>query len=41
MQKVADILYKTLQEEKQTDETLTKIAEKNINVEAAQEAVEQ
>jgi ferritin-like metal-binding protein YciE len=37
LQKVADILYKTLQEEKQTDETLTQIAENNINVEAAQE----
>ncbi len=34
---VADILYTTLEEEKQTDEKLTQIAEDNINVEAAQE----
>jgi len=40
LKKVADILYKTLEEEKQTDEKLTKIAENNINVEAAQEIVE-
>lgn len=40
LEKVADILYKTLEEEKQTDKTLTAIAEKNINVEAAQEEVE-
>ncbi len=34
---VADILYKTLGEEKETDEKLTQIAESNINVEAAEE----
>lgn len=34
---VADILYKTLEEEKETDEKLTQIAESNINVEAAEE----
>lgn len=34
---VADILYKTLKEEKQTDEKLTEIAENNINVKAAEE----
>ena len=37
LNKVADILYKTLEEEKETDEKLTKIAENNINVEAANE----
>lgn len=37
LNKVADILYKTLQEEKETDEKLTQIAEQNINVEAAAE----
>ncbi len=37
LNKVADILYKTLEEEKETDEKLTKIAENNINVEAAGE----
>ena len=36
-QDVADILYKTLEEEKETDEKLTEIAENNINVEAAAE----
>ncbi|MEO8413803.1 MAG: ferritin-like domain-containing protein [Ginsengibacter sp.] len=34
---VADILYKTLEEEKETDKALTAIAENNINVEAAAE----
>lgn len=34
---VADILHKTLEEEKQTDESLTEIAENNINWEAEQE----
>ena len=34
---IADILYKTLQEEKETDEALTKVAENNINMEAAEE----
>ena len=33
----ANILAQTLQEEKDTDELLTQIAERNINVEAAQE----
>jgi ferritin-like metal-binding protein YciE len=33
----ATILGQTLQEEKETDELLTQIAERNINVEAAQE----
>lgn len=37
LNKVADILYKTLIEEKKTDEKLTHIAENNINVEAAEE----
>lgn len=37
LKKVADILYKTLEEEKKTDETLTQIAESSINVEAAEE----
>ncbi|MDQ2864158.1 MAG: ferritin-like domain-containing protein [Bacteroidota bacterium] len=40
LDKVADILYTTLQEEKQTDEKLTQIAENNINLEAAQEVAE-
>ncbi len=40
LQQVADILYTTLEEEKETDEKLTQIAEKNINVEAAQEQVQ-
>ncbi len=34
---IADILYKTLQEEKEADETLTKVAENSINIEAAEE----
>lgn len=34
---IANILGTTLNEEKRTDELLTKIAEKNINVEAAEE----
>jgi ferritin-like metal-binding protein YciE len=34
---VANVLYKTLREEKETDERLTEIAENNINVEAAEE----
>jgi ferritin-like metal-binding protein YciE len=37
LQGVADILYKTLEEEKVTDKKLTEIAENNINVEAAKE----
>jgi len=37
LQDVADILYKTLEEEKETDEKLTEIAENNINVGAAEE----
>ena len=37
LNKVADILYKTLEEEKETDENLTKVAELSINVEAAAE----
>lgn len=37
LENVADILYKTLEEEKETDEKLTQIAEKNINVDAAAE----
>ncbi|MEO7120842.1 MAG: ferritin-like domain-containing protein [Ginsengibacter sp.] len=40
LQKVADLLYATLEEEKETDEKLTQIAEKNINVEAAEEQVQ-
>ncbi|KAA9042197.1 ferritin-like domain-containing protein [Ginsengibacter hankyongi] len=39
LDEVAEILFKTLEEEKQTDEKLTQIAEKNINVEAAQEVL--
>ncbi len=38
LQDVAALLQKTLEEEKETDEKLTKIAEKHINVDAAQEA---
>ena len=34
---IADILAQTLQEEKETDQTLTEIAENNINWEAEQE----
>jgi ferritin-like metal-binding protein YciE len=34
---VANVLYKTLREEKETDERLTEIAENKINVEAAEE----
>jgi ferritin-like metal-binding protein YciE len=37
LNEIADILYKTLEEEKETDEKLTQIAENNINVEAAEE----
>jgi ferritin-like metal-binding protein YciE len=37
---VADILYSTLEEEKQTDERLTQIAENNINYQASQEPEE-
>ena len=37
LNKVADILHKTLEEEKETDKKLTQIAENNINVEAAEE----
>ena len=37
LNEVADILYKTLKEEKETDEKLTQIAESKINVEAAEE----
>jgi ferritin-like metal-binding protein YciE len=37
--KIADILVPTLQEEKETDKVLTKIAETGINVEATQEKV--
>jgi len=39
LNEVAEVLYKTLEEEKQTDEKLTQIAEQNINVEAAQEVL--
>jgi ferritin-like metal-binding protein YciE len=35
--KVADILQKTLEEEKEADEALTRLAKKNINSEASQE----
>jgi ferritin-like metal-binding protein YciE len=38
---VADILATTLEEEKQTDEGLTEIAENNINWEAEQEGAEE
>ena len=34
---IAKILYATLEEEKEADELLTKVAEKSINVEAAEE----
>ncbi|MEO7961496.1 MAG: ferritin-like domain-containing protein [Ginsengibacter sp.] len=34
---VADLLFQTLEEEKEADETLTSIAENNINYEAAEE----
>ena len=37
MDEVADILRQTLEEEKQTDETLTEIAESSINYEAGEE----
>ena len=37
LNKVADILNKTLEEEKETDEKLTQIAENNINIEAVEE----
>jgi ferritin-like metal-binding protein YciE len=37
LNEVAGILYKTLEEEKETDQKLTEIAENNINVEAAEE----
>ena len=36
-QDIAELLYETLQEEKETDELLTQIAENNINYEAAEE----
>jgi len=38
---IAEILSQTLEEEKQTDEGLTKIAENNINWEAEQETAEE
>jgi ferritin-like metal-binding protein YciE len=38
---IAEILSQTLEEEKQTDEGLTQIAENNINWEAEQEAAEE
>jgi ferritin-like metal-binding protein YciE len=34
---VADILEQTLEEEKETDEKLTEIAENSVNYEAAEE----
>lgn len=37
--KLADLLVPTLQEEKETDKVLTKVAETGINVEATQEKV--
>ncbi|MEO8414773.1 MAG: ferritin-like domain-containing protein [Ginsengibacter sp.] len=37
LNEVADILAQTLEEEKETDEKLTQIAENNINYEAAEE----
>lgn len=37
LNKVADILYTTLEEEKKTDELLTGIAENNVNYEASSE----
>ncbi|NML22467.1 ferritin-like domain-containing protein [Pseudoflavitalea sp. G-6-1-2] len=37
MEKIASLLHQTLEEEKAADETLTSIAENNINMEAAQE----
>lgn len=37
MEKIASLLHQTLEEEKAADETLTSIAENNINVEAGQE----
>ncbi|HEY1869541.1 MAG TPA: ferritin-like domain-containing protein [Chitinophagaceae bacterium] len=37
---VADLLYETLQEEKQTDELLTQIAEEHVNYEAVEEKQE-
>jgi ferritin-like metal-binding protein YciE len=40
LQQVADILHTTLEEEKETDEKLTQIAENHINVEAAEEQVQ-
>jgi ferritin-like metal-binding protein YciE len=40
LQEVADILYSTLEEEKETDEKLSKIAENHINVQAAEEQVQ-
>ena len=41
MTEAADILHQTLQEEKETDQGLSDIAENNINWEAEQESVEQ
>ncbi len=41
MDEVADILEQTLEEEKQTDQGLTEIAENNINWEAEQEGEEE
>jgi ferritin-like metal-binding protein YciE len=38
---VADLLGSTLEEEKQTDERLTEIAENNINIEASEETSEE
>jgi ferritin-like metal-binding protein YciE len=38
---VADLLEETLNEEKETDELLTQIAESNINIEAAEEDEEE
>lgn len=40
LQEVADLLGQTLEEEKQTDENLTSIAENNINLQAEQEGEE-
>ncbi len=37
LDEAADLLHETLEEEKETDELLTKIAENNINWEAEQE----
>lgn len=40
LQEVANLLGQTLEEEKQTDENLTSIAENNINLQAEQEGAE-